>query len=449
MAALLLLPVGSGAGTGALQDCLARLDGMTEKMGRPQAGEVASELGDLIRAKDRLRAKADDYGEEWVGLDQERQALDAARRLREQRLAEIDHAMRVLNSEIVEHNRRGDAHDADALEQHAAIRAARSEAEAASAIAWGVRVDARKALLERQAGVLNERGRQLVARKSEIESNFVYEAERSNIRDQHELRLRDEVAEAAGKCAALTTRASALGRIADAPARAIDYRSPDAIAEGVADSLLKDMGVSVLGAYLQHGQGARNVFKPALKSLARWGIRGARARAIALAVPAFGLIVAALPTGMEQRDAEVLKNIYLVGDYAYALKVLLRERGRGAAASPEYQAIEAEIFRLSMDMPGSRARFVAESLANPVSVAEAFGKLATGYAAGRIGLRGGKWTNHFNNRQRAAFPEGGLRLTREASISAVETVAEKEIERVVNPSARRVGRAVDNRSRER
>ena len=383
-AVALMLTTGPAAST-ALPDCLEQLGQQLERLGRPQAGEVASELRELNRRMDRLSAEATRLAAEQEALEEEQARSDRARIELEQSLANIDRQLQAVINDARDLERRIAIHNAEAAQQHAAVGAAQTPAAMASANAWGARITARKTLLDREGAAIMARAQELEAQRIQLTQGSDISAEASRFRSMHVRRERvdQELSLAISQCAALLPRALALSQIANSPARNIDYRAPDEVADRVLRDLADGVGGAVATIFLRNstsGRNMRRVLFPTVRRLSRLGLTAARFN---MAVTVAEIATEALLAGAEQNEREVVRNIYLIGDYARALEVMFRERGAAAAATPEYLAIRGELERLRSEMPGSEAEFLLDSADEPAALIAAFLGIARRYVGGQ------------------------------------------------------------------
>lgn len=384
-AAAVLLLAGSPAASTALPNCLEQLGQRLERLGRPQAGEVASELRELNRRMDRLSAEATRLAAEQEALEEEEARSARARVELEQSLANLDRALEAVTNDARDLERRIGIHNAEAVQQHAAVGAAQTPAAMASANAWGARITARKTLFDREAAELRARVQALEAQRLQLTQGSDIIGEASRFRWMHVRRERvdQELSVAIGQCAALLPRALALAQIANAPARDIEYRAPSEIADNVVNGLAQGVGGAVATIVLRNSTSGRNLRRqlfPTVRGLSRLGLTAARFN---VAVTVAEIATEALLAGAAQKEREVVRNIYLIGDYAKALEVMFRERGAGAAATPEYLAIRGELERLRAEMPESEAEFLLDSANEPGALIAAFLGIASRYVGGR------------------------------------------------------------------
>jgi hypothetical protein len=263
------------------------------------------------------------------------------------------------------------------------------------------------------------------------------------VHDRRE-RVDQELNVAIGQCAALLPHALALLQIANAPARNLDYRAPNEIAEGVSRDLARSFVGTAAGIALRYGESGRSARRflfPMFRGLSRLGLTASRMN---VAVAALDITTDALLAGADQNEREVVRNIYLIGDYAEALKVLFRERGAGAAASPEYRAIRGELERLRDEMPGGEIEFLIDSAAQPEALVGAFLSLAQRYAGARVTRLVASGVPPLPASARLDTSAPVLRALRQANIASLVIPANVATRRLIS-AAEREGGGVANR----
>ncbi|MEO8001518.1 MAG: hypothetical protein ABI644_06540 [Arenimonas sp.] len=422
------------AETDALIDCVWHLSPAVEALGPPQAGEVISERNEIKSLFDQLRLQALENSRQREKLASEKQKLDRANREREDKMRQIDFEEKVLVQEWDNLNQRRRLRNAEALKFQEAKAATDVEDEAAVARinAWAEEGTASLALLMEEKSKLEERDADIQARREAIAADIVVQAQYVATMFKYRYVVDQETTRMIRECSALTMRAIALKQITNAPARAIEYRPPDEMAK----KLLKDLGENLAkeasGNFLTYSQtGKRVLSNPAvLRQFAKIGIE-LEVLPVVAAFSVADISTDSALAGANQREREVVKNIYLIGDYANAMKLLIKLKGKHAKQTTEYKAIVFELERLQADMPKDDWSFFKQSLNNSAFLGNAFLGMASKYISDKAGLRSTKITNHLNNAERKTLGEGGVVFFRES----FRTVRTAEVDTLIKTSA--------------
>ena len=416
LAAFLLLATGHSAGRAAddspdsaLSQCLARLDEAVARVGTPGSAESSVELEALASAVAQLKADARRLAGEKEPSDQARATLDRRIRDQDDRIRQLEFEQKAHDHGYDELGRRFGLQRADALRQHAAANAAQTAEAAASANAWGATVNARKAMLEREQAEWNARNRDLQARREGLLADEAMLAQALSRVQQRASALERQVVLAGQRCEALARRTLAFSRIAGIRrASSVHYPKPDEQAEELVRGLLLGAGNDAVGRL------ATSTRMHALAVTSRSGLRtiGRVASKASVAFAAADLFMDAAIAGMKPREREVVRNIYLIGDYAHALKVIAREQGAAGFHTPEYEAIREELERLRAEMPQGDFDFMMEGLGSFAAVTEGFYGLATKYTGGKAGSAAASVLTRLTKMDRQVHGRTGMSIYR-------------------------------------
>ena len=374
LASMLLLSTSAEMGS-SLTQCLAGIDSEVAEIGTPGSVEGRAELDAINSAATNLKGQAYRLKGESGSLDQARESLDRAIRYNDDRMRQLQFEQQVHNDARSVLNRRQQALVEESARQRAAAAAANTAAAAAASRAWRADGERRQAQLERDFQIWQQEEAQLQQKRQAILADTAMQAERlqrilprsSALDRQFELALR--------QCGALSRRVFAFRQIAHVQ-RPSSVHYPEGVAAGVmVDRVLLAAGKETvvratprLRAFVARSPAG---FK-SLSKAAGWA---------GFAYTAIDALADATIGGMKEKDREVVRNIYLIGDYGYALKMIAAEQGPAGFRTPEYWAIRSELERLRAEMPLDRFKydFALQSLGTYSALTAGIQSLAANY----------------------------------------------------------------------
>ncbi|MDP2334277.1 MAG: hypothetical protein Q8M19_26670 [Reyranella sp.] len=404
-----------------LRKALDRLRVAIEALGEPKAGEVASERDRLVEVFSDIDQRARNLASDRESVEAGRKKFEALGRDRDAKMRQFDLEMSTFDNDFADLVRRGKIHDADAQGANAAIAAATTSAQIASAQAWGARVTARKAMLERELAALKARYDDINRRRLALLDEVALQAQDYNWLQKRSAWVDRETSGLLRECAAALSQAFALKQIANAPKRDITYQSPDMLADKIAKDLVATYAKEVALKPLEGERVARQLSeaskqissftKPLLGLDASITIKKAGAL-VGRASVAFTLADIALDAGnagADQVTLEVAKNTFLIGDYGAAMQDIIQAKGAPGMQTPEYLAMRAEMERLAASLPSGEAEVLRLSFYNVSALISALASGAGQYVGRKTGLFAGKATRHINNLDRATHGPGGVK----------------------------------------
>lgn len=432
--ALIVTPIGGAADSRALDNALTSLQKAIEAVGEPRSSEARSQLDEIKQLQARLRFDVAAVRRAIDRADSEKRALERRVREMDDRQRQLDYEQQVFDADKASFLERVGVHNAEAAQQHAAVGAATTPEAMASANAWGSRITERKRSFDREQAELAAREDSLATRRAALDTEranlFIHE----NRVTRYRLEADHEVTTFLGDVAAAISRAVALKQIADSPSPPAAYEPPDKIAEKVVGDLFK----SIASDAALKGLSSRAALRLLGKTLTK--VAGT---AYTLADVGMDLSIA----GVEQRNLEVEKNIFLIGEYGKVMKAMIRNSGPDAAQDPEYQAMRNELERLKADMPASNAEVFWQGLNSSAVLTKALIAQASKYAAKPVEKYAGTVTNHLNNEQRETLGKGGVKFFRESIKTVSTAAAENMITMTAEETQKAINAAREERSR--
>ncbi|MGH8049326.1 MAG: hypothetical protein ACRERV_08730 [Methylococcales bacterium] len=423
----------------ALLECMLHLNNAVDALGTPQAGEIRSERNEIKSAFDQLRPQVIENGRQRDSLDYEKQKFDRAYRENADKLKQIDFEENVLTQEWENLNLKRRNNNADAMKHAEALAATDPENEAAVAAMaeWARRGNEIRDANLLEKSKLEERSEALKSRRAAIASDIVLLAQSLATRYKYRYVIDQEMTSLIRECSALTMRATALKLIVSVPGGRTEYESPDAVAKKVmndlGENLAKEATNSLIGSksgqhLFKSPKALRKIMKTpiARKYLVRFGVT-LEVLPVALALTAADLFADAALAGASQREREVVKNIYLIGEYAHAMEQLIKQKGKHAKQTAEYEALVSELKRLQTDMPTGSWGFFGESLQNSAFLGNAFLGIASNYVSGKAGLSTVKSAKYVSNATHKYLGRGGSVFFQQAHGVGMTAVADTSI----------------------
>lgn len=423
--AFVVTPIGGASDARSLDNALTSLQKAIESVGVPRSSEARAQLDEIKQMQARLRFEAAAVRRAIERADSEKRALERHVRDIDDRQRQLDYEQQVLDSDRASFLERVGVHNAEAARQHAAVAAATTQEALASANAWGAQITERKRGFDREQAELAAREDSLASRRAALDterSNLFIQENRAG---RYRLEADQEVTRFLSEVAVAISRAVALKQIVDSPSPPAAYEPPDKIAEKVVGDLFKSIGSD---AALK-GLKSRTMLKLLGKSLTK--VAGT---VYTLADLGMDATIA----GVEQRNLEVEKNIFLIGEYGKVMKAMIRNSGPDAVDDPEYQAIRDELERLKADMPASDAEVLTQGLASSAALTKALMAQAAKYATKPVEKYAGTVTDHLNAEQRETLGKGGVKFFKEA----IKTVSTSGAENIISTSAEEMQKAV-------
>lgn len=443
-AGLLLVASTATADPDPLHQCLSALNVRIANVGQPRAAEVASDLEALDDEGGRLRSRTATYDETRSAVDGERAELDRLMRERDRLLRQIEVDQQAIYNEKHDLSERIRVHNAEADQQHAAARSAQTEAAAGSASAWGSTINSRAMMLNREQDSLRQRNEALDVQRNQIAVDIIGHGRRLEALQRDSGWADREFSQLMQDCSSLSMRALALLQVRARPGRAEVRQSPDAIAEHVLKDLGKDFTQNVGEHLLEHGVASERVFGAAavvtgLSNTRFAGRAGLAVKAAKVAWVAAEVLREGAAAGIGAKEREILNNLYLLGDYAEAMRDLVEAEGSVAIDSPEYQAMAQERDRMEHLLPHSRAEVFIQSLRSASTYGGGLLAFIAKYSGQRAASFGAKITNRLNNTDRQVLGRGVTvaRETLRAFTGAAGEGSVKEISKAAAEAALR------------
>jgi predicted nucleic acid-binding Zn-ribbon protein len=360
--------------------------------------EISGELIALQSADTQLRRKAQDLRSQRSGLNWDENSLETKTKAFEARNNSVDERMRQIDEELTELHRK----DAD-LSSRIAIHNGNlcvfppGHPEECSAYEREKSMlEAERDELARRVKSLEQRQENLEGQKQQLGSEASGLAELDTTLAQRKQSLTNDEASFVGICIDATTRADALVEVIGSDDRSTHATEKES--DKSAD-VFKPLGQDVVVKafeYVSHDSPYAGI-----------------------ALTAADMIHA----DMDARTKEITNNIYLLRDYAVALRRLKRE-GRLSAGEPGYNALQAMTRRLGQGMPSSIGTFTLESLANTRTLLDtALVSLASHYGARKSEHIKNEIFSHLSPEQKRVLGKNALRFFQGASSVVVRSGA--------------------------
>jgi hypothetical protein len=420
MVLLLLAMTGAAPlGSDPTRACLGALSSSIDALGSPRAGEVASEVDALKDILRRLDGSARTLAVDRESAESDQKRLDWMNRERTSKLAEIDRQAGILGDEESEMQAQAAKHQSELAIAEAACGNITSEAQERDCKERQEVINRRAAIGNAQIAELKRRRADLDVRRGEIAAEIPVHARNAFYVAKRRAFIDWSTSQVLGECAAAQSRALALAQIGSAPARTIAYAPPEAVANKVLTGLVLEVGKG----RAEHALTATEV-KQTMRVLSKAGAKVSVKTAGTLVAVASGALtaLAALDlvgdvghAGVDQRDAEVTKNLFLIGDYADVMRA--RIKAGGDTSDPTYIAMRDEMERLRGEMPSTTTEVFARSFLDAAALGQALASAAGSFTKARVlkvnrqSSAGIAYTRHFSNRQRKAIAAGRGGLT--------------------------------------
>lgn len=400
---------------------LDRLRTAIEVLGEPAAGEVASERDRLVEVFSDIDQRARELASDRESVEAGRKKFEALGRDRDAKMRQLDLEMSTFDNDFADLVRRGKIHDADAQAASAAIAEATTSAQIASAQAWGARVTARKAMLERELAALKARYDDINRRRLALLDEVALQAQDYNWLQKRSAWVDRETSGLLRECAAALSQAFALKQIANAPKRDITYQSSRMLADKFEKDFVanyaKEAALKIAeGERLPRGLSERSkqisaFTKPLLGLDARITIKkaGALFGKASVAFTLADIAVDAGNAGADQVTLEVAKNTFLIRDFGAAMQRIIQAKGAPGMQTPEYLAMRAEMERLAASLPPGEAEVLRLSFYNVSAFISALTSGAAHYVGRKTARKFGTVTNRINNLDRATHGPGVVR----------------------------------------
>lgn len=418
-----------------------------EDLGQPLAGEVASEISGLESLRVQFERQASEINVHRTSIDSEQERLDRINRERDSQLWQIETDQKAYDNDIADMGRRLMLHNADALAQHVAAEAATTPAEVASSRAWGEVVNARKKAFKEEGKRLDERSTGIQRRQSDIASDIIGHAQRANWLGKRLILVDRETSRTLGEIAAALSHALALKQIADHPARAAAYESPDALAHRVASGFFSSFAKEAALKGLE-SRGSKAVLNQMggevlVKLLAKIGLEGSPPGLVFTVADTFADVAIA---GVDQRTNEVTKNLFLIGDYGEVMKQMIQTEGKSATQTPEYMAMRAEIEHLAAEMPSNDAQVLLQGLNSSAALGTALVAAAGNYIGGKTERSVHRSTDAWLQSKYKTWGPGMVRFFRGGIKSTANAVGDESVKQsagIISDSFRRATEPVE------